>query len=147
MPVVAAVDRSDRAASVLNRARKLADVHGEELHVAHVADDGTDSLGIENRPDVPSDSGSDDESRRRKAAEVAGGAADRAGVGEFEAVGLLGDPAEELLAYADETDASYVVVSGRKRSPLGQALFGSVTQSLLLNADRPVVAVPHDSEQ
>lgn len=50
-----------------------------------------------------------------------------------------GDPAEQILGAADEADANLIVVSGRKRSPTGKALFGSVTQSVILNADRPVM--------
>ena len=50
-----------------------------------------------------------------------------------------GDPAESILELADEEDADLVVVGGRKRSPAGKALFGSVTQSVILNADRPVM--------
>ena len=53
-----------------------------------------------------------------------------------------GDPGEELLAAADDADADLVCVSGRKRSPAGKAVFGSTTQTLVLNADRPVLAVP-----
>ena len=64
----------------------------------------------------------------------------------FEAVGLEGNPAAEILEYSTARDAEYIVVSARKRSPVGQAVFGSVTQSLLLTADRPIVAVPHTSE-
>ena len=50
-----------------------------------------------------------------------------------------GDPAESILELADEEDADLVVVGGRKRSPAGKALFGSVTQSVILNSDRPVM--------
>jgi nucleotide-binding universal stress UspA family protein len=50
-----------------------------------------------------------------------------------------GDPAEQILDAAEEADADLVVVAGRKRSPTGKALFGSVTQSVILNADRPVM--------
>ena len=53
-----------------------------------------------------------------------------------------GDPGEELVAAADEVDADLICVSGRKRSPAGKAVFGSTTQALVLNADRPVLAVP-----
>ncbi|TKX87558.1 universal stress protein [Halorubrum sp. SS5] len=53
-----------------------------------------------------------------------------------------GDPSEELLAAADDVDADLICVSGRKRSPAGKAVFGSTTQALVLNADRPVLAVP-----
>jgi len=50
----------------------------------------------------------------------------------------FGDPASEILAAADELDADLVLLGGRKRSPLGSVLFGSVSQSVLLDADRPV---------
>lgn len=49
-----------------------------------------------------------------------------------------GDPADQILATATEIDVETIVMSGRKRSPTGKALFGSVTQSVLLGADRPV---------
>lgn len=58
--------------------------------------------------------------------------------------GRVGDTLDEILGEADRRDAEFVVVGGRKRSPTGKALFGSVTQSILLNADRPVVSILHD---
>jgi nucleotide-binding universal stress UspA family protein len=53
-----------------------------------------------------------------------------------------GDPGEELLAAAADIDADLICVSSRKRSPAGKAMFGSTTQALVLNADRPVLTVP-----
>jgi nucleotide-binding universal stress UspA family protein len=50
-----------------------------------------------------------------------------------------GDPADQLLEAAREADANLIVLGGRKRSPTGKALFGSVTQSVILNAERPVM--------
>jgi nucleotide-binding universal stress UspA family protein len=50
----------------------------------------------------------------------------------------VGDPAETILAVAEEMGADMIVLGGRKRSPLGSLLFGSVTQSVMLDADRPV---------
>lgn len=50
-----------------------------------------------------------------------------------------GDPAREILARADERDADLVCLAGRKRTPAGKAVFGSVTQEVILNADRPVL--------
>lgn len=53
-----------------------------------------------------------------------------------------GDPAPELLAAAEEVDADAICLSGRKRTPTSKAVFGSVTQEVMLASDRPVFAVP-----
>jgi nucleotide-binding universal stress UspA family protein len=55
--------------------------------------------------------------------------------------GRVGDPVEEILAEADSRSAQYLVIGGRKRTPVGKAVFGSKTQSILLTADHPVVTV------
>jgi nucleotide-binding universal stress UspA family protein len=53
-----------------------------------------------------------------------------------------GDPAEQIVTGAGKLDADVVALCGRKRSPAGKALFGSVTQSVILDADRPVLVAP-----
>ena len=53
--------------------------------------------------------------------------------GEYELVEESGDPAEEIVDRADEMDVDCICVAGRKRSPTGKALFGSVSQSVVLN--------------
>lgn len=55
--------------------------------------------------------------------------------------GRVGDVVKEILDEADRSDARYLVVGGRKRTPIGKAMFGSTTQSILLNAEFPVVTV------
>lgn len=49
-----------------------------------------------------------------------------------------GDPSELITEIAEEIGADCITLGGRKRSPAGKVLFGSVTQSVLLSADRPV---------
>lgn len=49
-----------------------------------------------------------------------------------------GDPATHIVEIATEIDADRIVMAGRKRSPTGKALFGSVTQSVILNSPIPV---------
>ncbi|WP_049898997.1 universal stress protein [Halococcus agarilyticus] len=50
-----------------------------------------------------------------------------------------GDPTDAILRLATERDADAIYIGGRKRNPSGKALFGSVTQSVILNAERPVL--------
>jgi nucleotide-binding universal stress UspA family protein len=57
-----------------------------------------------------------------------------------------GDPATSIIETADELDADAVCVAGRKRSPAGKALFGSVSQKVILNTDRPVLICSSDTE-
>lgn len=52
-----------------------------------------------------------------------------------------GNPAEEILSAAIDHDADVIVIGGRKRTPVGKAVFGSVSQTVLLEADRPVLSV------
>jgi len=52
-----------------------------------------------------------------------------------------GEVADEVLRVAEETDASVIVIGLRKRSPVGKLLMGSSAQRILLDADRPVLAV------
>ncbi|MFW5938484.1 MAG: universal stress protein, partial [Halanaeroarchaeum sp.] len=66
---------------------------------------------------------------------------DESSVDDATPVGLLGDPAEEVANYAADNDARYLVIAGRKRSPVGKALFGSVVQSVMLDSDVPVVSL------
>ncbi len=52
-----------------------------------------------------------------------------------------GEVADEVLRVAAETDASLIVIGLRRRSPVGKLLMGSSAQRILLDADRPVLAV------
>jgi nucleotide-binding universal stress UspA family protein len=60
--------------------------------------------------------------------------------------GYGGDAARAILNVADEYDADQIVVAGRKRTPTGKVLFGSVTQSVILDTDRPVLVCSGNEE-
>jgi nucleotide-binding universal stress UspA family protein len=142
MVIVAAVDRSDRASAVVREAATLAGHVGTDLHVVHVLDQTT---FIELERTTVSESGRPvgmDEVRSTAAtiaAEAAEGITE-----EFEAVGLVGNVAGQLVDYADRNDAHYLVIAGRKRSPVEKLLLGSIAQKVLLNATRPVVMIHSD---
>jgi len=49
-----------------------------------------------------------------------------------------GDPEVQIVNVAEERDADMIILGGRKRSPLGALVFGSVSQSVILDSERPV---------
>ncbi|AUX08702.1 universal stress protein UspA [Halalkaliarchaeum desulfuricum] len=55
-----------------------------------------------------------------------------------------GEPSDKILEIADVIDADNIVIGGKKRSPAGKALFGSVTQSVILEAERPVTVIQRE---
>lgn len=60
---------------------------------------------------------------------------------EWEAVGRIGDKAEEVLELAAERDCDHIFIAGRKRSPTGKAVFGDDTQRVILDANVPVTVL------
>lgn len=55
--------------------------------------------------------------------------------------GHVGDPTKQILNEASRINARFLVVGGRRRTPVGKAIFGSTAQSILLNAELPVITV------
>jgi len=53
-----------------------------------------------------------------------------------------GNPAAAIVDLAEQFDADELVVGARRQSPVGKVLFGSVTQSVILDTERPVKVVP-----
>lgn len=50
-----------------------------------------------------------------------------------------GDPTKSIVETARDRDVNCICVAGRKRTPAGKVLFGSVTQAVILSAERPVL--------
>ena len=53
-------------------------------------------------------------------------------------------PADDLLSVAEEVTARLVVIGVRRRTPIGKLILGSTAQTVLLQADCPVLAVKPD---
>jgi nucleotide-binding universal stress UspA family protein len=51
------------------------------------------------------------------------------------------EPADDLVAVAEEVDADLIVIGLRRRSPVGKLIMGSNAQRILLDATCPVLAV------
>lgn len=56
------------------------------------------------------------------------------------------DPADDLIAVAEETSAELIVIGLRRRSPVGKLIMGSNAQRILLDAECPVLAVKRPKE-
>lgn len=55
------------------------------------------------------------------------------------------EPAEDLIAVAEEENADFIVIGLRRRTPVGKLILGSNAQRILLDASCPVLAVKADA--
>lgn len=145
MVVIAAVDSQATQSAVISEGQKLADAMDEPLHVVHVLNQSRfqelerTSLDETGEPIHV-------QTIREMAENIADEVANATIGTGYTAVGLVGDPAEEVLKYAANEGASYLTIGGRKRSKVGKVLFGSVTQSILLAAEIPVLTVMNGND-
>ena len=143
MTVVTAIANDERAESVLRTAHDLATAHDERLIVLHVVSKGEfveRQQGVHSLDDVPQEPIDSETERAEREVDTILEEA----LGTVDAVDIvvrIGSPADEIISVGEEVNAHYLVIGGQRRSPTGKALFGSVTQSVLLEANRPVVTV------
>jgi nucleotide-binding universal stress UspA family protein len=159
MTIVAAVDGEQIPDRVAEIGADLATQYGEELVVVHVMpretyevrdnDGKSASFGYPSAPgteygNAGSEASYSIDRAQRDAAGVARDITEQTVDDLPESVsyvGRIGEVVTEVLSVAEEHDPTFLVVGGRKRTPVGKAVFGSSTQSFLLNADVPVVTV------
>ena len=60
---------------------------------------------------------------------------------EIETETVVGDPAREIVAYADEHDVDQIVIGSHGRSPMSRILLGSVAEVVTRRAPVPVTVV------
>jgi len=144
MVVVAAVDRSKRAQYTVEEAVEIADAFDENVHVVHVLS-RSEFIELEQTEVKKRGRAIGIDQIREHASELAKRAANNVRIDvPVEYKGIVGDAAEEILRYADDQDARYIVVGPKKKSPTGKALFGSVSQQILLNSNCPVIVTKGD---
>ena len=56
------------------------------------------------------------------------------------------EPAEDLIAVAEEVQADVIVIGLRRRTPVGKLILGSNAQRILLDAPCPVLAVKAEED-
>ncbi|GAB7093198.1 hypothetical protein JCM30237_03500 [Halolamina litorea] len=106
-------------------------------------------IHVHEEVDVPADEAGEYviDSLNRDIAELQGipETVDRA-VSELEDAGIfedlqtaVGDPVDEVIAAGEELDANAYLLGAKDRTPVGKAIFGSVTQGIIVQSDRPVI--------
>jgi nucleotide-binding universal stress UspA family protein len=144
MVILAAVSTVREPDTVIETGYDLAVTYGDDLHVLYVMPDElfeerqSEARSGDNQNYFLDNAVSEAEDRALNVVEATLTDYDTDRVNPH---GEVGDPTEMVLALADDLDARYIVIGGRKRTPVGKALFGSTTQSLLLQASRPIVTV------
>ncbi|MFC6763990.1 universal stress protein [Natrinema soli] len=68
---------------------------------------------------------------------------EQAGV-DYTIRGEIGKPENQIVRVAESIGADRVFVGGRNRSPTGKAVFGSVSQAVMLSSPCPVTFVRHE---
>lgn len=61
---------------------------------------------------------------------------------EYDLRDTQAEPSEFVIEVAADVGADLICVGGRKRTPAGKVLFGSVSQQILFKSNRPVLVAP-----
>lgn len=145
MAIIVAVDGTVRDDAIVKTGYDLAKAYQETAYILHVVPEEEfdahleDILSSQQRADYSFRQ--EESSASRLALDIAESSLEDFDPELVESIGRVGDPVNEIFRLADEKDAGYIVVGGRKRSPVGKAMFGDKTQQLLLDSERPVVTV------
>ncbi|WP_302079951.1 universal stress protein [Salinibaculum rarum] len=133
--ILVPTDGSEGSAHVALQAIDLAEQYGAAIHVLYVVDDSVRS--------ILHDIGSQSDSLEQKAETAIERVTKMASVHGVEAVGEVreGDPADEILAYADEIAADAIVAGTHGRSGVERRLIGSVAERLVRHANCPVMTI------
>ena len=129
--ILVPTDGSAGTAHVALQAIDLATQYDAPIHVLHVLPDGG-VLG-----------GGADEERRERSQRVVERLARMADVHDVDAETAIreGDPATEILDYAEEVGADLIVAGTHGRTGVGRRVIGSVAERLVRHADCPVMTV------
>lgn len=115
MPIVTAVENAGCDRRLLAEGAALVHAFDDGRYVIHVLDrdgleEGVLSDGTESRLSMDT------------TAEIAAKVTDG-----YTPVGRIGSPVTEIQHYIERVETQYLVIGGRKRSPIGRAMFGSIT--------------------
>jgi nucleotide-binding universal stress UspA family protein len=149
MVVLAAVGEKRDPSQIIETAHELAIAFDDELKVLHVIPEEEAEEHFESVRSIDEFSDISFTTETTRAEDIANKfintVLEDSASGDISPIGRVGNPTREILAIADSINPRYIVIGGKKRTPTGKALFGSVTQSVILNSEWPTVTVMSDS--
>ncbi|WP_144906129.1 universal stress protein [Halobellus captivus] len=144
MAILAAVDENERSRQVVKIGYDLAEKYDDTLIALHVApqeefEAHKDSLReISGFNDISFTQHED--SAKRFVQKFVQDTIEDLDEDRLDPRGRVGDVTTQILAEVSAVDPRFLVISGRRRSPTGKAVFGSTAQNILLQAECPVVS-------
>lgn len=129
MAIVVALDHSDRTPRIVDFAIEEAKLRGEKILFVHslYGGDKTSEKEIE---------------AGERLLDYVTSLAQSKGVEAEKHLLVRGkEPEDDIVEFADEVDASMIIIGVRKRRPAGKLLFGSVAQHVILHARQPVICI------
>lgn len=141
MPVDVDEDRAaNQVETLLSLPAEPAEVEAVVVHVHEEIDVPPDEAGSRVIEDINRDI--DEIQGVPDSVELVESELEAAGVNVERQERVADETSDAILDVATEVDADSVLLGVRGRSPVGKAVFGSVTQSVILESDRPVIVAP-----
>lgn len=148
MAILAAIDENERSRIVARIGFDLAEAYDDTLVALHVMPEEDFAAHKRSLQDIPEFGDYSITQAEDSAAQFARKFVMETVEGiepeHIDARGRVGDITSEILSEANSLDPRFLVISGRRQSPAGKAVFGNTAQELLLNADCPVVTQMSD---
>ncbi|MBT8202624.1 MAG: universal stress protein [Acidimicrobiia bacterium] len=139
--IVAATDGSDQSLRAANAAAALARTNDAQLFIVTVVRPPEGWWGIVGAPPPAESLGNALADAQRVVLEKTVQAVDLAGV-RYETIEEVGDPANQLAAFAESRNADLLVIGQRGAGLVERIMVGSVADRLLHIAKTPVLVVP-----
>lgn len=148
MAILAAIDERERSRQVVEIGYELAETYDDRLVALHVVPGETFESHKEALAEIPGFEDFSISQQVGSATEIARRfitqSIDDVEWDRVEPRGRVGTITDEILAEARQLDPRFLVISGRRRSPTGKAIFGNTAQDILLKAECPVVSKMSD---
>lgn len=143
--ILISTDGSNAVKPAVEKALKLAEIHGAILHALFVVEEPTVSGVGEGYAGIDAYLEELEEEGVSVTEAIVEQAEDKNI--KAESVVLVGDPSDEILAYATDNDIDLIVLGTHGRTGVKRAVLGSVTEDVVRHSEIPVLSVHREPEQ